>query len=136
MIVDKHNRGFTLIELMIVVAIIAILAIIAIPAYNKYIRDAQRTDAIDAILNLQLAQERHRMNNVTYASANDLDIENGVTTSTKGHYTLTVDNISSTSYSITAEKTDGLPDPDCSPMVYTFQGGVETYGPTDNCWRR
>lgn len=43
----NRQSGFTLIELMIVVAIIAILAAIAIPAYNQYIREARIAKVTD-----------------------------------------------------------------------------------------
>lgn len=46
----RNNRqGFTLIELMIVVAILAILAVVAVPAFIKYMRRAKTTEAIDQI---------------------------------------------------------------------------------------
>jgi len=43
------RKGFTLIELMIVVAILAILAVVAVPAFIKYMRRAKTTEAIDEL---------------------------------------------------------------------------------------
>src|SRR5688500_13470753 len=45
----RTRKGFTLIELMIVVAILAILAVVAVPAFIKYMRRAKTTEAIDQI---------------------------------------------------------------------------------------
>jgi prepilin-type N-terminal cleavage/methylation domain-containing protein len=44
-----RNQGFTLIELMIVVAILGILAVVAVPAFIKYMRRAKTTEAIDEL---------------------------------------------------------------------------------------
>ncbi len=59
-----RERGFTLIEVMIVVAIVAILAAIALPNYQEYVRRAKRAEA-EAIL-MEAAQYMQR-----YYSAND-----------------------------------------------------------------
>ena len=45
----KKNLGFTLIELMIVVAILAILSVVAVPAFIKYMRKAKTAEAVDML---------------------------------------------------------------------------------------
>ena len=52
------QRGFTLLELMIVVVIIAILAAIALPAYTKYVQRTRRSDGQSALFNAQQAEEK------------------------------------------------------------------------------
>lgn len=55
-----HRRqGFTLIELMVVVAIVAILAAVAVPAYGRYAYRARRVDGQELLLRIAQAQERH-----------------------------------------------------------------------------
>ena len=56
--INRKNRGFTLIEVMIVVAIIGILSAIALPSYNEYIRRGHRADARAGLLQAQQWLER------------------------------------------------------------------------------
>ncbi len=62
----KAARGFTLIELMIVVAVVAILAGIAYPAYNDAVRKSRRGQAKADLIELTQMAERYRTVNNTY----------------------------------------------------------------------
>lgn len=55
---QSSNKGFTLIELMIVVAIIAILASIAVPSYSKYVARAKVAEAISQLSDIRNRMER------------------------------------------------------------------------------
>ena len=60
------KKGFTLIELMIVVAIIAILAVLAYPSYTDYLRKTKRAEAQAELLNLASKMQRYKVANFTF----------------------------------------------------------------------
>jgi len=64
-----NQRGFTLIELMIVVVVIAILAAIAYPSYTDYISRSRRTDAKSALTTAAQAMEKFYTERMTYNGA-------------------------------------------------------------------
>jgi len=59
-------RGFTLLELMVVVAIIAILAAIALPSYSEYVRRSRVTEAISTLSGMRVKMEQYYQDNRRY----------------------------------------------------------------------
>ncbi|WP_417539844.1 type IV pilin protein [Marinobacter sp.] len=155
----RVHKGFTLIELMIVVAIIGIIAAIAYPSYLDSVMRTQRTDAMTTLSRLAAAQERYytRQAPATFASdyrvlLNDTSISAGtkVIDSDEGYYTITLANNSCsqtinsstvyTCFSLTAVPASGGPqtrDTDCWRFVHTEVGkSAFTKGGAANnsCW--
>ncbi|MEH6450768.1 MAG: prepilin-type N-terminal cleavage/methylation domain-containing protein [Oleispira sp.] len=65
----KQNKGFTLIELMIVIAIIGILVSIVLPGYRSYVLESQRTDTQGKLLQMVELQERFFIDNFRYTTS-------------------------------------------------------------------
>ena len=65
--------GFTLIELMIVVAIVAILAAMALPAYGDYVRRGQLPEAFSGMADLRVKLEQYYQDNRNYGAAQCAD---------------------------------------------------------------
>jgi type IV pilus assembly protein PilE len=126
-------RGFTLIELMIVLAVAAIIMTIAIPAFNAQMRKSRRSEILAQLQSLALTQEQYRSNNATYATTAQL----GSPTAT--HYTIAVTAQSATGFTLTAtaksgddQNNDNSSGTVCTPLTLDQAGGK---GSKQLCWQ-
>jgi type IV pilus assembly protein PilE len=119
----RMQRGFTLIELMVVVMVIAILAAIAIPNYLEHSRKGRRADAVRAMGEFQLGLERWRAENPSYANCSPSPCGSGTypTAPTSEFYTVPSGGItaSATAYSITLQPTGKQAGDRCGNLVGT-----------------
>lgn len=128
----KKSQGFTLIELMIAVAIVGILSAVAVPAYSDFMKKSRRSDAVSALLALQMAEEKVKARTGSYEAFAD-------STSELGYYTLSVTAAANT-FTITADPVSGgKQDGDvCTSanFLVTESGPDTTSDQKKECWGR
>ncbi len=158
-------RGFTLIELMIVVAVVAIIAAVALPNYFDSIRKSRRADAIALMSQVGQAQERFRANcpcfshSITNAASatcpatcpgTGANPGLGLTSVTSPYYTITLQTIAGSTYTVRAVAAGSqVRDTRCAAMemrmdagnlsylANTSVGTLSTANPDPNrCWNR
>lgn len=129
-----RQHGFTLIELMIVVAIVAVLAIIAVPSYRNHVIRANRANAEGFMMQVANKEEQYLLDARTYT--NTLGTGGlGLTTPTDvgTRYTITIPTATTTTYTIQAvPKNPPQNDTECGTLTLD-QSGNKTPS-TSGCW--
>lgn len=114
---NKYTSGFTLIELMIVVAIVGILAAVAYPSYQDSIRKGKRAEARTALTDLMLQQERYMTQMNTYlAFTNTAGTTNPASVPFK---TFSGDSSTNTAYYLSAAACAGTTIKECVVVTAT-----------------
>ena len=135
----KKQQGFTLLELLIVLAIIGILASLAITRYQSHIVGSNRQAAVAGLQMAQQALEREFLSTSSYAGFSQSKLE-AVTNNlihTGSSHTFVLTSLSNTAYVITAQPSPSMPDVTCGSLSID-QTGVRTKSGTASdvaeCW--
>jgi len=136
-----HARGFTLIEVMLVLALIGLLAAIALPAYRGYILRAHRAEARTGLLQAAQWLERVATANGRYLAETD-DFPAALSSVPTGSYVIALDATGVASYRLSAEPRGSQVGDKCGGFTLTQAGerGLTSASASpelvEECWNR
>ena len=131
----KKTHGFTLIELMIVVAILAIIVVLGYPSYRDQVMKARRADGKAFLLEIADRQERYYSDQSSYTTdITDLGFDDDI--APDGYYKAAITDDPTgdltLSYTITVTPLGSQLKDKCASFTVTSQG-TRTASPAD-CW--
>lgn len=139
----KKYSGFTLIELMIVVAILGILTAIAYPSYVEHVKESRRSEARSNLLELAQFMERYYAANGRYvktaggSDAPALPFSRSPKDGGSEFYKLSVSDAGNNKYQLNAKPAGAMDGDRCGTLTLNHQGiKGSTAGDKDDCWGR
>lgn len=147
-IAARRQAGFTLTEVMIIVAIIGILAAVAMPMYQDSMRKSRRADAMRDLMELASRQERFYAQNSAYTNniEGEFGLNLGRTTTREGFYNLDVIQCAPDGTALSLDNcyvlratpaigTDQEKDTNCNVLTVDSRGERNATGTLgDECW--
>jgi len=135
----KYTQGFTLTEILVVVAIIAILTAVAIPGYQRYVIQANRTSATACLTEMAQFMERTYTQNMTYAPEGIAVPAIGCVNELAQRYTFSLANLGRRTFTVSATPTATQNDTECGVLTLNQAGQKGALGGVDAatvrmCW--
>lgn len=132
-------RGFTLVEIAVVLVVATVLVVLSVPSALSSLQKSRRSDAVAALTRTQLAQEQFRAHHGVYSINASALVGASASRSEAGYYDIRLVQVQADRYLATAvARADAAQaaDRECLQLTLSVDQGLAEFGPAARCWNR
>lgn len=132
----QGQAGFTLLEMMIVLAIIGIITAVATPSYQRHVRSTQRAEAVAFMEDCATKMQRHFTQNMTWAGVSLSTVcptPPASSSKLSANYTISLPTATASAYTLSAAPQGSQASDECGTLSVTSAGGRSATG-AGKCW--